>query len=235
MEKENGRVNGLNGNPSILSQEKGPPHPVIVPRSVYKLKYRSENGVKMFIVDGKKVRENYHMDFLVGGHHYRYDFIPEDEVWIDDAMNDDEIEPTIFHELTERSLMKEKGMDYDSAHVIANEKELEARKARNELRDKIVSILYSPSAIQSEPRLFSLITLATKLAHFRFLRDHLVFEGREFLKSNFEDVFLIEIPFKDSKDKATSSLLLELFAKLNDLEVKDKFFRARISVLEGFI
>lgn len=88
-------------------------------------------GVKIISVDGKAVRENKDMDFIAGGHYYRYHWIPKNEVWIDDSVSSDEVEPTIVHELYERSLMKEKRMSYNNAHVLANRKELRFRRRAN--------------------------------------------------------------------------------------------------------
>lgn len=216
---------------SKLLMEKEIVH-IQIPKSIYKLKYRTEDGIKIFIVDGKRVREDYHMDFIAGGHYYRYNFIPEDEIWIDDAMNIDEIEPTILHEITERTLMKEKNMGYEKAHSIANQKELEIRKERNEIRDKIIAILYANNNGQTEPRLLTLITTIKNIAHLEFLKDRVEIEGKEYLKSSYETIMKIEIPFKDAKDKSVSKTLLELFDKLNELEIKDKFFKMRIQPLE---
>lgn len=233
MEKENGKIesNKTENNKNENHTEKTPA--VIIPKSIYKLKHRTENGVKIFIVDGKKVRENYHIDFLAGGHYYRYNFIPEDEVWIDDAMNIDELEPIIVHELTERTLMKEQKMEYDPAHDIANKKELEVRTARNEIRDKINTILYIPTPAQTEPKLLVLVTTIKKVANLGFLKDRMEFEGMSFLKANTEDIMRMEISFKDAKDKSISQTLSQLFDKLNELEIKDKFFKLRIVPLDA--
>lgn len=203
-----------------------------IPKNIYETKYRTENGIKIFIVDGKKVREQYDMDFIAGGHYYRYKFIPEDEVWIDDAMNIDEIEPTILHELTERTLMKEQSMSYPKAHDIANQKELEVRKERNDIRDKINTILYTNLPEQTELKLLILISAMNKLAHFDFLRDRIEVERKSYAKFSVQPVVQIEIPFKDLKDKSASKVLIDMFSKLNNLEIKDKTFGIRIMPLD---
>ena len=55
-----------------------------------------------------------------------YNFIPANEVWIDNDITTKERKFVILHELFERALMK-KGSDYDSAHIKASEIEKELR------------------------------------------------------------------------------------------------------------
>ena len=164
-----------------------------IPKSVYKLKYRVENALKIFIVDGKKVRENYHMDFLAGSHHYKYDFIPEDEIWIDDAMNIDEIEPTIINIVTERTLMKEQKMTYEQAHTIAIQKELEVRKARNEIRDQINYLLYTTNPSQTVGKLMTITTSIKKTSHFDFLKGRIESEAKVYVRNNVDDLMKIDV------------------------------------------
>ena len=77
--------------------------------------------IKIMRVPGDEVRNNQEIDFTMGGHHYKYPDIPEDEVWIDDELTEaDDIIPTEAHELTERTLQKNLNMEYDEAHDIAN-------------------------------------------------------------------------------------------------------------------
>ncbi len=72
------------------------------------------------MVDGDAVRDTQFIDFTMGGHHYIYDWIPENEVWIDNRMSDEDIIATKIHELFERNLMKYAGYEYDAAHDGAN-------------------------------------------------------------------------------------------------------------------
>lgn len=77
--------------------------------------------VRIVEVTGEDIRNLYDVDFVMGGHHYRYDFIPEDEIWIDEALDteSDKIS-TIIHELLERYLMRDMGMPYEEAHEVSN-------------------------------------------------------------------------------------------------------------------
>ena len=87
-----------------------------VPKEIYKEKIDKYKGVvKVYIVSGEAVRGLYFIDFTEGGHHFVYDFVPLNEVWIDDDLPNGEREFVILHELHERYLMST-GMDYHHAH-----------------------------------------------------------------------------------------------------------------------
>jgi len=106
----------------------GEPSPVKLIRKKY---MRTEDGMKIYLIDGEYFRDNLDIDFTVGGHHWVYPFIPRDEVWLDEAYTTEpkEVEYFIAHELEELKHMK-KGMRYEDAHALAN-------KLEKELREKI--------------------------------------------------------------------------------------------------
>jgi len=85
-------------------------------------------GVSVWLVDGKLVRTIFDVEFTEGGHDLVYDFIPENEVWIDNDVRKEERRFIILHETYERELMK-KGMPYPQAHKKASKIEWEARQA----------------------------------------------------------------------------------------------------------
>lgn len=72
----------------------------------------------VWLVDGEKIRNTVDIDFTIGGHGYRYLYIPTSEIWVEREMKESERWPTIMHEYTERRLMQ-KGMTYD-AHDYAS-------------------------------------------------------------------------------------------------------------------
>jgi hypothetical protein len=74
-----------------------------------------ENGVSVWIVDGRLVRSVFDIDFTEGGHDYVYEFVPQDEVWIDNDLEEPERPYVLLHELHERNLMA-KGWTYSKAH-----------------------------------------------------------------------------------------------------------------------
>ena len=49
---------------------------------------RLENGVEIWVVNGRLVRSVFDIDFTAGGHDHVYEFVPEGEVWIDDAITE---------------------------------------------------------------------------------------------------------------------------------------------------
>jgi len=74
-----------------------------------------ESGVAVWIVDGRLVRSVFDDDFTEGGHDYVYEFVPHDEVWIDNDLEEIERPYVLLHELHERNLMA-KGWPYSKAH-----------------------------------------------------------------------------------------------------------------------
>lgn len=91
------------------------------------LKYKD---VTVMIVDGEEVRNKISVDFTMGGHGYVYDFVPKDEVWVEDLKSDFDKKATILHELIEKYLMQRYEMDYEPAHSIATKVEYAMRKQR---------------------------------------------------------------------------------------------------------
>ena len=85
------------------------------------------SGINVWLVDGKKVREQYNEDFIGGGHHYVYDFIPVPDIWLEETIVDNERGFFLTHELHERRRMAS-GMEYQKAHNEASAIEQEARK-----------------------------------------------------------------------------------------------------------
>lgn len=80
---------------------------------------------KVWLVRGTELRKHY-VDFTEGGNGQRYKWIPDDEIWIDDA-NFHELDFILIHEIHEWCLMKHDGKAYDPAHESANVVELKAR------------------------------------------------------------------------------------------------------------
>lgn len=81
-----------------------------------KLFKKYSKNLNVWIVDGNAVRTLFFTDFTQGGHEKAYSFIPKNEIWIDDALLPSEIKVVLLHELHERKIMFEKGINYDVAH-----------------------------------------------------------------------------------------------------------------------
>jgi len=84
------------------------------------------NGLQVWIVNGKGVRDNLDTDFTEGGNDMVYDFIPAYEIWIDDTIPTRERKFTVLHELHERSIMAA-GAHYPTAHASASRLEASCR------------------------------------------------------------------------------------------------------------
>lgn len=93
----------------------------------YTQKILDDGNVAVWLVDGKYVRDNLEEEFIGGGHYYRYLFIPENEIWIEDNTNVDELLEYLVHEVYERHLMKDAGLDYNAAHERASAVEQQVR------------------------------------------------------------------------------------------------------------
>jgi hypothetical protein len=96
------------------------------------------NGLSVWIVNGRLVRSVFDIDFTEGGHDYVYEFVPENEVWIDDALEENERGYVLLHELHERNRMSE-GWIYDRAHAESSRLEYRCRRHPDELHDSLVS------------------------------------------------------------------------------------------------
>jgi hypothetical protein len=93
----------------------------------------AERGdLRVWIVDGIYVRGHIDEEFTNFGQHYRYSYIPEDELWIDRATKQDETQFFIDHLLAEHRLMA-KGMSYEEALVRADRAERKERRLAGDL------------------------------------------------------------------------------------------------------
>jgi hypothetical protein len=102
----------------------------------FRLIKKYSKKIKVWIVKGDLVRDYFFIEFTEGGHGYVYDFVPKNEVWIDDDLNPKERGFVILHEIHERNLMK-KGKNYESAHNSASRIEYDCRKNPKILAIKI--------------------------------------------------------------------------------------------------
>lgn len=93
-----------------------------------------ENGVSVWVVDGRLVRSAFYIDFTAGGHDCVYEFVPDNEIWIDNDIDEDERPYVLLHELHERNLMA-KGWTYPKAHVDSSRLEYRCRKCPDEVHD----------------------------------------------------------------------------------------------------
>jgi hypothetical protein len=97
-----------------------------------------ENGLSVWIVDGRLVRSVFDIDFTAGGHDYVYEFVPENEVWIDNDIVQDERGYVLLHELHERNRMAQ-GWPYSKAHAESSKVEYRCRHYPDELHDALAA------------------------------------------------------------------------------------------------
>jgi len=93
----------------------------------YLEKVDQRGSIAVWVVDGSYVRKNLDEEFTNFGQHYRFNFIPENEFWIDREAAPDEQRFFVDHLLIEHRLMK-KGIPYVKALEIADRKERAERK-----------------------------------------------------------------------------------------------------------
>jgi hypothetical protein len=109
------------------------------PRAVHeKLWKKLENGVEVWVVNGRLVRSVFDIDFTAGGHDHVYEFVPQGEVWIDDAIQEKERGYVLLHELHERNRMAG-GTPYSQAHKESSHLEFRCRHHPDELHDALAS------------------------------------------------------------------------------------------------
>jgi hypothetical protein len=97
-----------------------------------------ENGVSVWIINGRLVRSVFDIDFTEGGHDYVYEFVPENEVWIDDAIEEKERGYVLLHELHERNRMAS-GWSYNKAHAESSRVEYRCRHHPDELHEALAA------------------------------------------------------------------------------------------------
>lgn len=91
--------------------------------------------INVFEVDGMYVRSNLSEEFTNFGQHYKFDFIPENEFWLDRENSQQETQFFIDHLLVEHRLMA-RGVSYVEAIVKADRVE---QRERN--KPKLVKVL----------------------------------------------------------------------------------------------
>lgn len=103
-----------------------------------KLWKKLDNGLSVWIVNGRLVRSVFDIDFTAGGHDHVYEFVPENELWIDDDIAEDERGYVLLHELHERNRMTT-GWTYDKAHEESSKLEYRYRHHPDELHEALTA------------------------------------------------------------------------------------------------
>lgn len=94
------------------------------------LKLQLPDGVRVMMVDGAYLRSNIDVGFIGGGHNYVYEYIPENEIWLENLAPSEQ-RFILVHEVIERLLMKFRKMEYEESHATANFVEAMFRHGHN--------------------------------------------------------------------------------------------------------
>jgi len=105
--------------------------------SIYVARVGKVQSVTVFLINAKIVRDSYKCDFALGGNHQVYDWIPENEIWLDSNTHPSELPYVALHEFVERKHMLELGCLYERAHAVATQAVWKAKNAK-QLPDAIV-------------------------------------------------------------------------------------------------
>jgi hypothetical protein len=97
---------------------------------------RLEGSLTVWVVNGRLVRSVFDVDFTAGGHDHVYEFVPHNEVWIDDDIEEEERPYILLHELHERNRMAN-GWPYNKAHAESSELEYRCRHHPDELHEAL--------------------------------------------------------------------------------------------------
>ena len=122
-------------------------------------------GTKIFTVSGEELRNTYKnllkVDFIGGGHHYVYPFIPLEEIWIDNEVDNNEQRFFLAHEMVERMQMKHLGKSYALAHAEANKIEAKLRGGEDpeNVFDEFCKVNFRKPELQSMGRQLTLAYL----------------------------------------------------------------------------
>lgn len=117
----------------------------------YIKKLKEISGFDVWIVDGFYIRKNIEINFNNFGQHYRFNFIPEKEFWIDVQMTGGEENLFIEHLILENRLMAE-GKSFNDAAEEANKLEEEMRLEDPKVFDLKSRFKAEPEAVYKEIR-----------------------------------------------------------------------------------
>jgi hypothetical protein len=82
-------------------------------------------------VNGFVIRNRYKTDFVEGGNHARYSWIPDNELWIETLLHKDEYSFIAAHEFIEDMVMSHYSWPYDEAHKLASKVEYKLRDRKD--------------------------------------------------------------------------------------------------------
>ena len=105
-------------------------------------------GVKFYLIDANVVRNQYKVDFALGGNNGPYDWVPRDEIWLDAAIHPSEMPYIALHEFYERHRMLQNGLDYSKAHAAASAVEWKAREGEQLPQEHVKLMQFVRNAVR---------------------------------------------------------------------------------------
>lgn len=100
--------------------------------------------LSVWLINGRLVRSDFDINFTEGGHDRVYNYVPKNEVWLDDDIIPAERTYVLLHELFER-LQMGKGLTYNQAHRRASLLEWRARHNEKEFKKNLARLGWKKS------------------------------------------------------------------------------------------
>jgi hypothetical protein len=110
-------------------------------QEIYQLDLGIISGVRFYLINAEAVRDQYKVDFCLGGNHGAYDWVPTDEIWLDIAIHKSELPFVALHEFFERAEILDNGHNYNDAHKKASALEWKARE-RKKIPQQYAHLMY---------------------------------------------------------------------------------------------
>jgi hypothetical protein len=101
-------------------------------KAPYIRKFDTRGNLQIWMVDGSYIRGHIDEEFTNFGQHYRYNYIPANQLWIDREAAHDETRFFIDHLLVEHRLMA-KGLPYNDALAEADRQERKERRRSGDM------------------------------------------------------------------------------------------------------
>jgi len=82
---------------------------------------QTPDGIRIYEVDGARIRSSMDVDFTQGAHWMTKKYIPLNEVWVEKMLDGEDQCAILAHELKECRLMRDARLPYEDAHKRASE------------------------------------------------------------------------------------------------------------------
>ena len=114
--------------------KKHPPIDIALSKKIHLHSLGNISQFEIWLVNGPILRDEVDIDFTTGGNPSRYNYVPTNEIWLEDEDYPKDLACNLLHELTECWLMKNKSLTYDKAHEKASHFEEMMRERLHEIK-----------------------------------------------------------------------------------------------------